>query len=56
MKTAKLRELLETCAELVSWQCDTEASENDTSPVDMVAHINGLVWQKIQLALKELGK
>lgn len=32
---------------------DMEAKENDTSPVDMAAHVGGLIAQRIDAILQE---
>jgi len=31
---------------------DTEAREDETSPDDMVAHIGGLIWQRLTAILE----
>jgi hypothetical protein len=44
-EVTQLRGAMDEIAALVSWHIDTEANPLNTSPEDMTAHINGLVWQ-----------
>ena len=32
-------------AKLAEWQCDKDAEEDNDSPADMTAHVNGLIWK-----------
>ena len=53
--TAVEREKLETVRALVEQLpsgIDKEAREDDTSPEDLVAHIGGLVWQRLTELLR----
>lgn len=36
---------------LAGWHFDDEASENDSSPEDMTAHVNGLIRRKCREGL-----
>ena len=52
--TTKERAELEAIRELVEQLpggIDEEADEDDTSPEDMVAHIGGVVWQRLNRLL-----
>lgn len=46
--TDRVRQLVEEIRELASWHCDENADPNDRSPLDMAAHVNGLIVQKCQ--------
>tara|TARA_R110000868_G_scaffold277390_1_gene537179 strand:+ start:562 stop:831 length:270 start_codon:yes stop_codon:yes gene_type:complete len=52
----RLAEALRDVCEMAKWQYDEDADENNTSPDDMTAHINGLIVKKICAALAELEK
>ena len=59
MSANYLKELLRTITEIKELalnHCDPDADENDTSPDDMTAHINGLIVQKCQVLIKILRK
>ena len=47
----RYRDALDAVADLASWHTDDEADSDDTSPDDMVAHVNGLVRQRCKAAL-----
>ena len=50
----KASDVLTDIADLVSWHCDKEADEANTSPEDTAAHVNGLVFQKCNAMLDRL--
>lgn len=47
----RYRDALEAVADLAGWYSDDEADENDASPDDMVAHVNGLIRKLCKAAL-----
>lgn len=52
----RLRELeqaAEYAYEMLEWHTDDDADENNTSPDDAHAHINGLVRQRLRAALAQ---
>jgi len=53
MIKAQYKSLLKEIQDLVSWHCDFDAEEYDESPEDMVAHVNGIIYQKIERVLKD---
>lgn len=48
----RMRIVFEEIHSLTAWQCDDDADEDDESPGDMTAHINGLIRQKCSAALR----
>lgn len=49
--TASEAEVLRECYELLAWHADDEADEADEYPEDMVAHVNGLVRQRLMVLI-----
>lgn len=47
----RYRDALEAVADLAGWHSDDEAAPDDTSPDDMVAHVNGLIRQRCKAAI-----
>ena len=47
----RYRDALDAVADLAGWHTDDEADKDDTSPDDMVAHVNGLIRRRCKAAL-----
>lgn len=47
----ELLDLLRDIQDRVAWHCDTDGDDDNKSPEDMTAHVNGVIWRKIQRAL-----
>ena len=49
-----IRAGLSEIVDLASWHVDLDAREDDLSPEDMTAHVNGLIVQKAQQLIAEI--
>ena len=48
--------LLDEIKILSEWHIDYDADENNNSPDDQVAHINGLIYQKTKKVIELINK
>lgn len=47
---------LAECIDLLGWHSDDDADEENQSPEDQVAHINGLVRRKLYAVIDQLRR
>ena len=53
---SQVRLLLDEIKILSEWHIDYDADENNDSPDDQVAHINGLIYQKAKKVIELINK